>query len=582
MKRRLKLLFIDLSLIFICLSILEFTDAYYSVYLLIGILGTICSYINYKKPTKKTWLEYIFSVLLATFITIANYQIYESLPHLNEFTQALMSFLSALLVFAGSFVIFINILSYAKTFIVKTNSKLTKSDRPIKIFLFYFAVFFFIDLTIFLLCYFPGNLTSDSIDEIGQLLSNTYTNHHPFYFTLLIKFFVSIGIRWFSSINVGVALFSIFQITVLSSAFSYSLLTLRQIGVSKKIVLTTLIILAIMPYNIIYSFTVWKDILFAAFFLIFIVSIYRYFHKLTNHKKSLLFLMTLCGIILCLFRSNAWIAFSVATIIFFIIFKKQYLGLGFIFCAIIGVSFILKNPVLKILSIPQPDIIESLSIPTQQIARTLSESKDTISANDLSLIDKLADPEEIIKAYSPIIHDPIKKVIRSKGTVKNISEHKAEYLLLYLRLGLTHPAQYFKAWIDQTKGYWNAGYNYWRWSDEVAVNNYGVERHIISNEIKNAFSSYLFIFENTNFLTPFISIGIAVWLLIILLYINIIRKNKTIIIFIIFILATWGTLLIATPVFSEFRYIYFLFTCLPFLTIVTLINNKRKVTNEKR
>ncbi|MBR3256385.1 hypothetical protein IKG10_01810 [Candidatus Saccharibacteria bacterium] len=237
---------------------------------------------------------------------------------------------------------------------------------------------------------------------------------------------------------------------------------------------------------------------------------------------------------------------------------------------------------MKILSIPQPDIIESLSIPTQQIARTLSESKDTISTNDLSLIDKLADSEEIIKAYSPIIHDPIKKVIRSKGTVKNISEHKAEYLLLYLRLGLTHPAQYLKAWIDQTKGYWNAGYNYWRWSEEIAANNYGIERHIISNEIKSAFSSYLFIFENTNFLTPFISIGIAVWLLIILLYVNIIRKNETIIIFIIFILATWGTLLIATPVFSEFRYIYFLFTCLPFLTIVTLINNKRKVTNEKR
>lgn len=582
MKRRLKLLLIDLSLIFICLSILESTDAYYSVYLLIGILGAICSYINYKKPIKKNWLEYTFSVLLATLITMANYQIYESLPHLNEFTQALMSFLSALLVFAGSFIIFINILSYAKTFIIKTNSKLAKSDRPIKIFLFYFVVFFFIDLTIFLLCYFPGNLTSDSIDEIGQLLSNTYTNHHPFYFTLLIKFFVSIGIRWFSSINVGVALFSIFQIMVLSSAFSYSLLTLRQIGVSKKIILTTLVILAIMPYNIIYSFTVWKDILFAAFFLIFIVSIYRYLHKLTNHKKSLLFLITLCGIILCLFRSNAWIAFGIATIIFFIIFKKKYLSLGFIFCAIIGVSFILKNPVLKILSIPQPDIIESLSIPTQQIARTLSESKDTISTNDLSLIDKLADSEEIIKAYSPIIHDPIKKVIRSKGTVKNISEHKAEYLLLYLRLGLTHPAQYLKAWIDQTKGYWNAGYNYWRWSEEIAANNYGIERHIISNEIKSAFSSYLFIFENTNFLTPFISIGIAVWLLIILLYVNIIRKNETIIIFIIFILATWGTLLIATPVFSEFRYIYFLFTCLPFLTIVTLINNKRKVTNEKR
>ena len=39
---------------------------------------------------------------------------------------------------------------------------------------------------LFLVAY-PGNLTTDSMAQIGNILSGKYSNHHPFYHTLMIK-----------------------------------------------------------------------------------------------------------------------------------------------------------------------------------------------------------------------------------------------------------------------------------------------------------------------------------------------------------------------------------------------------------
>ena len=142
--------------------------------------------------------------------------------------------------------------------------------------------------------------------------------------------------------------------------------------------------------------------------------------------------------------------------------------------------------------------------------------------------------------------------------------------------------QYLTAWIDQTRGYWNGGYYYWIWEDTVQTNDYGIERK--SNPtLSRLFGYYLESYRKVPFLQPLVSIGLTVWLLFILLYQTIIRRNKTNLFFLIPILATWATLLIATPVFSEFRYIYFAFTTAPFLTIITFLKtNQRKPRHGKR
>lgn len=345
-----------------------------------------------------------------------------------------------------------------------------------------------------------------------------------------------------------------------------------------------------MPYNIIYSFTIWKDILFAASFLLFTVTLYRYFNNIQPYKKSKLLqiiIIFIIGLIICLFRSNALIAIFISTIIYFVIFRKKYIKLGIIFILIVVAAFILKRPVLQAINVGQPDIIESLSIPSQQIAKTVKYEKENLDTESLSLINNLIDTDILIGAYHPNTQDPIKYIIRTAGNQNALREHPLDYINLYLKLGIQYPKHYITAWINQTKGYWNGGYDYWIWSNKIQVNDYGIERKksTFFNKILN---SYIETFRMTPILQPLISIGLVVWILFLLLYRNIINKcTKNIFILIPFI-ATWSTLLIATPVFAEFRYIYFLFACIPFLTIITIVNkptllsNKRNKTDEKK
>lgn len=557
--------------IFIWLCMLIPTDSYYSVYILIGVLSTITVFSNSKKNTTKTFIDYLFPTILSLFVTLANYSIYD------EYIV-----ISLGIIFISGFFVFSNLFNYIKNNAKKTIKKEANNDS-FKYAVICFVAISVVNVLVLLTCCFPGILTSDSMSEIEQLTFGRYNNHHPVYLTFLIKAFVSLGLAISNDINIGVMLYSLFQIIVLAAAFSYSIYTLRQIGTPKKIVIALIIFTVLMPYNIMYSFTLWKDVMFGASMLILVVSLYRYFNNLYKFKFLPILLIVISGLMVCLFRSNGLLAFFVSSISFLIIFRKEHLQLGLLLVGITVLAFILKNPVLKALDIRQPDTVESLSIPMQQVTRVLVENKNSLSQEDIAQINKVGSVDRFIEEYNPILHDPIKDVVRKEGDQNYLKEHLPEFAGLYIKLGFQHPLIYTKAWINQTRGYWNGGYAYWRWTDELFENNIGIKRTITIPKANNIRKKYLESYNALPFLNPFISIGLSVWILLALLYKTIIAKNKYLLLLLIPLLTTWLTLLIATPVFSEFRYVYFLFTCLPFLIVISQINNKtRKKNYEKR
>ena len=124
---------------------------------------------------------------------------------------------------------------------------------------------------------------------------------------------------------------------------------------------------------------------------------------------------------------------------------------------VIVLSVFLKYPVLKSLNVKQPDTIESLSIPAQQIARVITDEED-ITIEQKELLSELIDIDEIPTYYVSYFSDPIKNLVREKGNQEYLKEHSNEYLNLYIQLGLKYPQKYIEAWVDQTRGYWNSGY----------------------------------------------------------------------------------------------------------------------------
>ena len=162
--------------------------------------------------------------------------------------------------------------------------------------------------------------------------------------------------------------------------------------------------------------------------------------------------------------------------------------------------------------------------------------------------------------YSPEIVDPIKfdKEYNSKAFEKN----KLKYLKLWLGLCIKHPAIAVESYLTSTLGYWYPGVEYWVTIDIIDENNLGIKNtSIVPKSIRNRFSKI----RNSDI--PLIGftrcIGFCLWIIFLLMYVAIKRNRKEVLYSFIPVVGIWITLLIATPVIAEFRYIYCAYLCLP-------------------
>ncbi len=110
----------------------------------------------------------------------------------------------------------------------------------------------------------------------------------------------------------------------------------------------------------------------------------------------------------------------------------------------------------------------------------------------------------------------------------------------------------------------------------------GIKRTVKSQFLDKALKKYLKIWETSPFLQLFLSIGLYVWGIVLLSYRTVIRRNKEALFATVPFLAVIATLLIATPVFAEFRYAYAIFCGFPFLLAIAFAKNPKEGRCEKR
>lgn len=544
------------------------TDAYYVPYLFVIIPAFICLFLNSKDflkdgfSVKKSmrWLIGIFAFAYAIMVTLANYPMWIVGGMTGIFILAI--------VLLGSFFAFGNILLWIVFNTGKIEWKVRGNWKPLKVFFIAFAIMAVINIAILFLCNYPGNLTPDSIWQMQQLITNQYSNHHPFYDTLTIKVFVAIGYRLFHDINAAVACYSVFSILFMAASFSFSIATVDELHAPKWIVVVLAMFFALMPYHIMYSMTMWKDILFGAFVLLFTVFFFRTMAGMSMKPFNWIGLV-ISSFGVCLFRSNGYFAFVFTALCFLALFKLRKKKILAMMLIVLACSFVLKHPVLNALGVTQPDLIESLSVPAQQVARDVVDHND-LTDGQQKLLSKVIDIDQIKDNYNPGLSDPIKNLVRAKGNEDYIKEHAGQFIKLYFSLGAKHPFTFLRGWIDQTKGYWNAGYSYWRWSDGVTENDYGIYRTVKSEKVNALFDAYCSKFESLPPFLIFLSIGFFDWLMFLALFTSIVRKDRIGVMLSIPTIMTVFSLLVATPVFAEFRYDYAVFCALPIVLVLVL------------
>ncbi len=277
--------------------------------------------------------------------------------------------------------------------------------------------------------------------------------------------------------------------------------------------------------------------------------------------------MTAGGLGTALFRHNGWYALLAFTLILIVTYRKKYLKLVYFLISILVFSWGLNYTAIHYLKVTKIGSVESLSIPVQQVARVIVDRKP-ISAEQYDALNKIIDVSQVGKKYRKDVSDPIKWSIDQKVFDKN----QKTYLSLWFKLGLEYPKTYVKAWIDQTKGYWNGGYAYWKWQNFVRRNDLGLAKTVPEPHFKKLSDVYFNFCDNNAFFSPLVSIGLFFWSLCLFAGVNYLRKNDNLFINGLLVIMIIFTLLIATPLFSEFRYAYALFTVLPAYMALTIYN----------
>ena len=267
------------------------------------------------------------------------------------------------------------------------------------------------------------------------------------------------------------------------------------------------------------------------------------------------------SLLFILSRTNGWVIYLVSFAVYGLFVRKNKKFIA-VMGALAVAGWVLLNPVLSMMNISGSDIAESLSIPIQQVSRVIAEGHE-LTEEEEALLSRVVDLEEVPTLYTDWISDPMKVEVRSKDYTY-FQEHLEEYTRLWVRLGLRYPGSYLKAWVDQTKGYWNGGYGYAMYSETVTDNPYGVEKTGGGNPIASAFHLYFGLSRHVIFFEPLHSIGLHVWIVLLCFLLNIVKKREVWVISVPVLLLVVG-LWFGTPVYSCFRYVYPLFVSFPLI-----------------
>ena len=571
MMKNKKQLLVAVQAVFIyCwLANLAKTDSRFSVYLLCALAGVVCICANYGRRidlTRRGWiLCSVFAALFSGATLLANYALFEPIT-------AVLSLFNGTCSFLGGFSVGMNVLLWAMDRLPLTAVELPRL-HPGRVFALVFGSIAAIDLAYLFFALYPGVLTTDSFSTVAQIMGDgAYNNTMPFWHTVTVQVFVKLGLKLFGDMNAAVALFHCAQILFMAACFGFAVTTLYQAGVPVPALLAVYGVYAFMPYNIVYSVTMWKDVPFAGAALLFLTAFYRLLKNVGKCRWGNYVLVTLGALGFSLWRTNGWYAFLVTVIVMLFLLRRKQKTLLFILCAVLLLCWVLINPVLDALGVGGTNLVEVFAVPMQQIARVAAEERPLTEA-ETELLSEIFWLDKTAQLYDPQTVDSVKFDTFRYDKVDYITEHLGQYLKLYLTLGLKYPGDYLKAWVEETKGYWNGGYDFWIYTLQMGSDGYGIAHSGGDGLIAHLFASAFRLMEEPEVMRAFSSVGLYVWLLIGCCVVNAAKKREEALLTVPLLVLVAG-LWLGTPVFCEFRYAYPVILGMPLILCLTVYRKK--------
>ena len=435
------------------------------------------------------------------------------------------------------------------------------------------AVLILLFLPWYLFC-FPGSITQDSADQLDDAITvDAIRDHHSAFLTLMMRI-VIIPVRALTgSLQLGTGAVSLLQMLIVTFVFALACEWLQQYLHNKVLRALAFLCYAAYPVHYFYAVTLWKDILFSAGFLAFVLSIDAAASDEDSFfgSRRKMVLLTLLLVLLPLMRHNGISIVVIMALCLLLRFpahrKHLFLILGG-FVLLFGFWKLVALPALNVTKITSS---HALSILEQQMARALNVHHEELTDEEMAEFTTYFDIGDLWSRYKPTISDPVKKHFREDL----FAEDPGGFFKLWLKLGRRYPVDYLEAFLANNYGYWFP-------ETHSGIIAYGIEDKGLIEDIHSApllelpgklCSRVLTFFEEEQYLkTPLLPLlfsrGACFWLWVFCgcycLYNN--RKK-----FILFMpgFSLWLGILIS-PVYNEYRYVYGLFCALPLLLASTL------------
>lgn len=431
--------------------------------------------------------------------------------------------------------------------------------------------------------HYPGIVSSDSGNQIKDALTtNTLSDWNPAFVTLLIRAVILPVIHLGGSINAAVGVCTFLQMMILTFVFALAFERACCYLQNKTLLFLIFLFFAVYPVHNIYSVTMWKDILFSACFLGFFLCLDTASEDETNFfsskAKCLLLFFTMA--LMPLLRHNGLFITVIMALYLPFRFKTFRKTAAVICCSALlltaGWKLILL-PKLRTEPIPSG---EYLSVPLQQVTRVLVKRYDDLSPETVEEIQNFFTIPDIRTEYAEKTVDPIKMYFNSE----KFAEDRGKFFALWFRLGIKYPVEYAEAFLHNNYGYWYPETRWW-------ISMSGIQMHDpipelqhkpilelnIVDKINQWYTSEQY--EKTPVLPLLFKPGACFWLWLFCgCYCFYNNRRK----FILFIpgFSLWLVILFS-PVYDEFRYVYGLFCALPVLIAGTLLSHVNKTQPER-
>lgn len=324
-------------------------------------------------------------------------------------------------------------------------------------------VWFFYGILIFLcwlpvfLAYYPSVFAYDAEGQLYQVIAKDYSTHHPLLHTLFLGAFFRLG-GALGSYQTGMAVHSVVQMALMAVVFGRALSFLYQRRISGRVRALLFLFFAFFPANSVLALSTTKDVLFAAFVLLYTLCFYRMVcdrDGAADIKEGAAF--AFWAVLMLLFRNNAVYAFAVSIPVVCsglgkekrragsgASVRKVYLRMSLSALVLFAVcAFSLKAATHAQSGSPR----EMLSVPLQQMARARVKAEEEIVPVMRMELDEYVSSQWVFAAYNPHLADPIK----SRAV---IHDNPVGLIRTWIRLGLDYPAIYIDAFLDNSLGMW--------------------------------------------------------------------------------------------------------------------------------